>query len=268
MLYLDTEVCSLDVVKDIIVVGCKNGKIKIFGLKTGKCKKEWQAHSDGEFSASYVYVNVGHIGEKEYIVSGADDGVVRVWDFKGELKHAFLTSEWVFAVKTAPNSDGDLDIYCDLSGQKLVMFAWDKEIKTCSNKEELVALIQPDQLVVTSGRLKDVSFMRVLDVKNNKIVTEYIFETEKFFFIRSIVPIANTHYMCIFFDRQIMVIFDWKNKKIMEMLSTTQKENVVAAGGFFFYEGELYTVVGLTNGKVDVKTTTSGKIDEITFLNG
>lgn len=52
MLYLDTEVCSLDVVKDIIVVGCRNGKIKIFCLKTGKCKKEWQAHSDGEFSAS------------------------------------------------------------------------------------------------------------------------------------------------------------------------------------------------------------------------
>lgn len=220
------------------------------------------------FQHHCVYVNVGHIGENEYIVSGADDGVVRVWDFKGELKHAFLTPEWVFAVKSAPNDDGDLDIYCDLSGQKLVMFAWDKKIKTCSNKEELVALIQPDQFVVTAGRLKDVSFMRVLDVKNNKIVTEYIFETEKFFFIRSIVPIANTHYMCIFFDRQIMIIFDWKNKKIMEMLSTSQKENVVVAGGLFFYEGELYTVAGLTNGKVDIKTTTAGKIDEITLLNG
>jgi len=264
----DDCVNSVDVKEDFVVAGNKNGVIKIFDFETGCCIRSWQAHKEC-FPPCDIIVKTVNIDDELYIVSAGEDSKIRIWDMNGKCKKMFFLEDntVVFNLFVIPQSnEGTLKIHAGLSQDKNAKFYWNYEEEEEVSEEENyyskgnpILLLPEKHVVVCKGGTPVSPEISMVDYEEKNHLKHTIMEhtfwggcNNKSGAICSIVPVPTTNYLYVFFERGMVNLFDWKNKKVIEEFSMGNGKEVIS-GGLLPVKEKLYAIVGFSDGTIKTK---------------
>jgi WD40 repeat protein len=131
---------------DKLVVGCSNGKLKLYNLPGGSLTSSLNAHT------SWV-TTVAYAPNGNYLVTGGDDNKVKIWTPSGTLLHTCLGhSGDITNVKVTPDN-----LYVVSSSKDSSIKVWDISngtlIKTITGHNDAVngIAVSPDGLQIASA---------------------------------------------------------------------------------------------------------------------
>ncbi|MGB3346188.1 MAG: tetratricopeptide repeat protein, partial [Candidatus Humimicrobiia bacterium] len=160
-----------------IVSGSNDNTLKLWDINTGECLRTFKGHKGWvkSIDVSKLSKPVGRTKKKQYIISGSDDGTIKLWDLNnGECLLTFEGHK--YGINTIAFSKDDRYIISGSSDNTIKL--WDLNSGEClrnfegHNKAVKDLVITPDGGFIISGSLDDT--LRLWDLNSSKCLRTFM----------------------------------------------------------------------------------------------